>query len=833
MTERTVSEKLNYQSTEKQSSYGIRNVDFTWKLNRSTDNKRATLRDINFEISGKGLIGVCGKVGSGKTTLLHVILEELICDRGEINVPEKKSYCCQETWLQHETIRNNILFGESFDSIKYKKVLHACCLEKDLSIWSHGDQTLVGERGVMLSGGQKARVGLARAIYRNADIYILDDPISALDKNVARLIMERCILSYLKEKVVILATHQIQFLREADIIYKIEDGTCTRIPKSIVDSLQFEEKHNEPMNIDNEQTYIAEEDVKEGLSGLKTYMDYFKSGSLPLFGFSLLLFLVMFSLKMWFDTIISSFLVKKFDFNTLMALLCLLGAMCMAELARQMLYYLNIAKCSINLHNDMFDKIMRVSNRFFDVSPKGRILNRFSRDLGFVDGTLGGFLEFLILIPGSVVLTLAIAVRNVVYLIIPFSICFVGLFFTVRWVSGISSELRRMECVARTPAYELLDDVLSGLITIRSLDKKRQFIEEFWAKSDVHSQTAYLSYGFNFFGNHLYFCWTGFLQLSTNVGCLAFSHYLDPKVVAVILIYINSLMFPLMYSFRVYCDFDNQMTSVERIKQYTQLEPEEDSNKKYPSLDSNWPNAGSLQLRNMYFKYDINLPYVLKSLNLNVEPGEKIGVVGRTGAGKSSLIAALLRMGEVKGEIIFDGKDLISEVPINTSRSVISVIPQEPTLFSGSYRSNLDPYDMYTDDDLWNCLQRVQLSFKIANLSKQLDSEIIEGGKNLSVGEKQLICLARALLKNSHLIVIDEATANVDNDTDEGIQNILKSHFKSCSMITIAHRLDTIMHCDKILVMESGTAREFGTVEELLANRGLLYNLVNSGSSSL
>lgn len=494
-----------------------------------------------------------------QSTFLHIALEELFINKGEVNLPVKKSYMSQESWVQHDSIRNNILFGEKFKLDKYEKVLWACCLDKDLQNWMYGDKTLVGEKGLMLSGGQKARVSLARAIYREADIYLLDDPLSALDKTVAKQIMDRCILGYLKDKITILATHQVHFLRSADLILRLEDGHIIEVSKSSVSSLETDNKENSNLKIEEEENFILDEDMKEGALGWTTYKDYFKSGSLLILGIYLIMFAISFGMKMWFDTIVSDFLSKELDLTIIWGLLSIFGIMIITELSRQMLFNINTAKCSINLHNEMFRKVMSVAPRFFDINPKGRILNRFSRDLGFIDSTLSSQLEFLILYPGGILVTFSMAIYNVFYLIFPFGIVLIGLLLTVKWISKKSSELKRYEAISRSPIYDLIDDALDGLLTIRTFGKQNNFMEKFYKKSDIHSQTTYATYGFLFFGIHSYYVWTATLQLITNIVCVSFSKTLDPSLTSVILSYVNTLIFPLMYAFRVYCDFDNQV----------------------------------------------------------------------------------------------------------------------------------------------------------------------------------------------------------------------------------------------------------------------------------
>ncbi|CAD5112466.1 DgyrCDS1687 [Dimorphilus gyrociliatus] len=695
---------------------GINNFNFRWKVNANGD-KDYLLKAINFSIKREQLIGICGKVGSGKSTLLLNMLGEYSTSNGQISLPSKKSFAPQEPWIYNGTIRENILFGEDFNILKYKKVLHCCCLDKDLETFPLKDQTIVGENGLMLSGGQKSRLSLARSIYRDADIYLLDDPLSALDNRVAKQIMERCIHNYLKYKTVVLVTHQTQFLQDADIVYLIENSTCTEIQKNSLQDFHSENIPNPQMNINVNTNTIESERLNSGASTFKTYTDYLKSGNIVIFLLSLFLFSLVFLMKVLLDKTISILAKEPMNNELLSKVAILLCLMIILEIGKGFLFYINSGLASINLHNKMFAKVMSVAMRFFHINPKGRILNRFSRDMGFIDTELPRMIDFVMAIAGSMMFSICLAIYNVYFLMIPFALA---------------------------------------------------------------------------------------------------------------ITYVSTTTCAFQYALRQYTLVDGYMTSVERIKEYSLLRSEEDSDKKFPPVSDSWPSNGSLTIKNVFMRYDESLPYSLKNINVNILSGEKIGVVGRTGAGKSSLISALFRMCPVEGEIILDGVNILTDVNLQCSRSVISVIPQDPILFTGTYRSNLDPLDEYCDDDIWMSLKKVYLDKKVGNTAQQLNSTISECGRNLSVGERQLICLARALLKKCHLLIIDEATANVDNETDKCIQNILKCHFKDCTTITIAHRLSTIMDSDKIIVMDSGEVGEYGTVKELLRKEGMFFELVNN-----
>ncbi|CAD5112467.1 DgyrCDS1688 [Dimorphilus gyrociliatus] len=793
-------------SLEKVSEERISNIEKTENLSQP---KNVNYNNLHFPLTKKPMfIGICGRVGSGKvvTTLLLNLLNELPHSFTRLSSRLKFSYSPQEPWLTNASIKENILFHEKFDAERYKSVLFACCLDKDLIDLPNGDKTLVGENGKRLSGGQRARISLARAVYRKATFYVFDDPLSAINEKVTKLIIQRCFLDFLKNKVIFLTTHQVHLLNEAHIIYEVIDGCCHIISKSDYNLGKELTENIQHLKIYQNEIFHEEEEMNSGFAGFKVYFNYFKTGSFLLLTMSLLLFGIFFSIYIWIDKVLTQFAVENLNYSMLMTVAIILITLTIIEIGRLSTYYINIILCSVNLHKKMFQKILEIPFGFFHKNPKGRILNRFSRDLGFVDSLLVTLLEQITLWVGAIVFSVALAVYNIPLLFLPLSIFVISMLLLYRKLTPIGSEFKRLEAKQRTPIYEHIDNVIQGLIVIRCFQKQKTFLKKFYTASNNHTTIAIIQETYSKFLQQVYFAVTLLFYMCIAIACLKFSSYLNPTI----------------------ADFDNTMTSVERIQYYSSLKSEEDPDKKFPPVSDSWPSNGSLTIKNVFMRYDESLPYSLKNINVNILSGEKIGVVGRTGAGKSSLISALFRMCPVEGEIILDGVNILTDVNLQCSRSVISVIPQDPILFTGTYRSNLDPLDEYCDDDIWMSLKKVYLDKKVGNTAQQLNSTISECGRNLSVGERQLICLARALLKKCHLLIIDEATANVDNETDKCIQNILKCHFKDCTTITIAHRLSTIMDSDKIIVMDSGEVGEYGTVKELLRKEGMFFELVNS-----
>ncbi|CAD5124166.1 DgyrCDS12463 [Dimorphilus gyrociliatus] len=780
----------------------IQNLHTGWMNYGKKGKTENFLQNIEFQSGKKRLIGISGAVGSGKSTLLLAILGEINALRGKTSVTSSISYMPQESWLFHDTIRENILFGETYDEKRYREVLKACSLQKDIEAQAFGDLTLVGEKGFMLSGGQKARISLARAIYRKADLYLLDDPLSAVDRHVAKELMEECVLGFLKDKYVILVSHQVDCLKQVDILYEMSNGKLKEINRESVKSNDDEEKHVKDVELSSTENFIVEESREQGFSGLKTYIKI----------------LSHYLGKTWDDTI-----TKLYPLFTIVCLIIVL------DFARQATFFINVALCSVNFHNRMFKKIMTVPLRFFHTNPKGRILNRFARDLGFVDTLLGPLLDDCVTWFGATLFAIGLAISSVYLLSIPFLAILGCMIFIFLKITPYISQLKRLEAIERSPIFDHVDNTIHGLVSIRTFKRQKDFMKKFYEFSDTHTKVAFLLLNLYRFIQLAYGSLLVLFLFFATLACAYFAKYIHPAIAALALTYLNMFITPTQFAFRVLSDLESAMTSVERISEYTKLQSEDSIQKKKCIIPPHWPTSGGLVFNNLSYKYEESLPYVLHSVDLKIKSSQKIGIVGRTGAGKSSILSALFQLAQPEGEILFDHVNILKDVPLRKARSAISAIPQDPFLFSGSFRENLDPFEEYTDEEIWMSLNKVQMSDKLLSKYDQLESKVAEFGKNLSVGEKQLICLARALLKKSYVIVIDEGTANIDNHTDAVIQTVLRENFSECTMLVIAHRLNTIMDCDKIAVLDSGKVVEFGSASELLSKKGAFYDLVNVG----
>ncbi|VEN34161.1 unnamed protein product [Callosobruchus maculatus] len=829
-----------------------------------------TLSTINFNVGPRQLVAIVGGVGSGKTSLLHVIMRELPITKGSRykDVVGNISYASQEPWLFAGTIKQNILFGEEWDSKKYERVV-----KRDFVILPYGDRSLVGDRGVSLSGGQKARINLARAIYKDADIYLLDDPLSAVDTHVGKQLFEDCICGYLKNKCTVLVTHQIQYLKNVSRIYLMENGTIAttgtyeEIRESKVDFAKsfthqvdqeemadgFDDDSSEFKYFGNisDEPSETRETRNTGKISSKVYKTYVKAGG----GWccSIIVFLLV-NLEQvrseaindnttLYKTFPDGVIPKNYEkvivfskleepskiyaedsfFNRMNCIYIYSGIMLFVviiPIIRSVAFFRMCMKASVRLHNNMFAKICSATMLFFNTNTAGRILNRFSKDIGCIDETLPNVLVDTIQIACNVIaINIVIATVNM-WTLIP-SVCIFVIFYLCKtfYVSS-SRNIKRMEATTRSPVFSHIHASLQGLTTIRAFEAQEILKQEFDRHQDLHSSAFYLFLGctrtFGFWLDLLCVVYIGMVTLSF----FFFKQETYGGNVGLAITQAISLTGLFGYGMRQWSEVDNSMTSVERVIEYTEIPQETNREKKDPP--KTWPENGLVEFQSVYLRYATNEPYVLNNLTFKIKPKQKVGIVGRTGAGKSSLISALFRLAEIEGKVLIDGIST-GDISLRALRANISIIPQEPVLFSGTLRSNLDPLNVYQDDELWSALEQVELK----GVVNDLECKISEGGSNMSVGQRQLVCLARALVRKNKILVLDEATANVDPKTDYLIQNTIREKFADCTVLTVAHRLHTVMDSDRVLVMDSGTAIEFDHPYILLQNpESVFYGLV-------
>ncbi|KAL3283208.1 hypothetical protein HHI36_006357 [Cryptolaemus montrouzieri] len=852
--------------TYKKPGIILENVDAVW----ISDSGDKDLENLNLNISGNQLIAVIGPVGSGKSSLIHLFLKELTVISGNMELHGRVSYASQEPWLFSGSIRQNILFGEEYDKDRYDSIVKVCALEPDFEHFPHGDKTLVGERGKILSGGQKARINLARCVYKQADIYLLDDPLSAVDVNVGKHLYFQCIDQYLSNKICILVTHQLQYLHTADRILIMEDGmiqqsgTYNELQTNGLDFAQLlsktntEESDKDKKKIksrqisvstslvgeDDEDQLVDEEEMKHGKIELKTYFEYARSGgNSSIILLLLLTFAVGHLITYGGDYFLTYWVNLEQDFkssnhsnttnlpfsreNIIYIYTGITVGTIIFALTQATFYMGFFMKAATNLHNTTFDRVIRATMNFFNLNPSGRILNRFSEDIGIVDEYIPHILYDVTTV-GLLYISVVILVSLVEPLMFPASLILSAIFVTFRGVYlKTSRNVKRIVAVTRSPMYSHITATLHGITTIRAFNAESFLIDEFDYFQDRNSSANFLflasSQCFGFWINFLCVC---FISIAT-FALVIFSEGLHGGDIGLVITEYIGLLTSLDWGMRQWSELENQMTSTERVIEYKQIEIEPER-PPVTNLPRDWPTEGLLEFRDISLKYNESDPYVLKNISFVVKPKEKIGIVGRTGAGKSSIITSLFQLYPLEGSILIDGVDS-TKLPFKDVRTKIAIIPQEPVLFSGTMRKNLDPFEEYGDEVLWNALEQVELKETVDEMAQGLNAVVSEGGSNFSVGERQLVCLARALIRHNKILVLDEATANVDPYTDSLIQKTIRNKFANCTVLTIAHRLNTVMDSDKILVMKAGRVEEFDHPYALLQNEeSLLYSLVQA-----
>ncbi|KAG6461030.1 hypothetical protein O3G_MSEX012378 [Manduca sexta] len=851
MRTQSIEQNPRRESLAGQYAIELNRISASWTT--STDPADLTLRNISLRLGAGKLCAIIGPVGSGKSSILQAILRELPLSEGNVNIKGRISYACQESWLFPDTVRENILFGLPYDARKYQEVCKTCCLLPDFKQFPYGDLSLVGERGVSLSGGQRARINLARAIYREADIYLLDDPLSAVDANVGRQLFDGCIRGYLKDRTCILVTHQVHYVKAADVIVVLNEGRIENIGtynELIESGKEFSKllSNQESDKDDNDASEGKRPSIQRGISKIST-----KSGDTPEGEKAQVLTSeerTKGNLK-W--EVVYKYLTSVGSwFIVFLALLTLLITQASATMADYWLSYWT-------------NQVDQYEQSLGEEEEPGRVLNRFSKDLGAMD-------EFL---PRSILETVqmylsmtSILVLNAIALpwtLIPTVILMIIFIFFLKWYLNAAQAVKRLEGTTKSPVFGMINSTLSGLSTIRSSNSQNRLLNMFDSAQNLHSSAFYTFVGgANAFGLYLDALCLVYLGIILGIFLgIDFSTIIPVGSVGLAVSQSMILTMMLQMAARFTADFLGQMTAVERVLEYTHLPTEDNMDDGPIKPADHWPPKGKIEFRNVFLNYGPEDPSVLKNLNFEIQEGWKVGVVGRTGAGKSSLISALFRLYNIQGSITIDGLDT-DGIAKARLRSKISIIPQEPVLFSATLRYNLDPFNSYSDDEIWRALEQVELKevvpaldYKVteggsnfsmgqrqlvclarailrsnkilvmdeatANVELKevvpaLDYKVTEGGSNFSMGQRQLVCLARAILRSNKILVMDEATANVDPQTDALIQKTIRRQFATCTVITIAHRLNTIMDSDRVLVMDKGSVVEFDHPHILLSD---------------
>nr|XP_040564251.1 ATP-binding cassette sub-family C member 10-like [Lepeophtheirus salmonis] len=793
-----------------------------------------TLRNIDVSIKRQEFVGVLGPVGSGKTTFLNAILGELEKQSGKISVRDPLSgiaYVQQVPWIQNKSIRDNILFGEMYIHGKYTKVIKACCLDHDFKHLHRGDHTIAGEKGAALSGGQKARIALARAIYQDKDIYLIDDVFSSLDVNVGYKVYTEVMLNLLKRKTRILCTHNPQYINDANIVIKIKDGEFESVKQSThlvptstspdfsYDTSMFDFKDNSNVIDDS----VEEEMQETGVVAYRIYKKYWQAiGTYlaPTILISIFLMQVASNTTdLWLSHWVST---DNFQNNTedtdhyIYVYSGLAVFHTILTLIRAFLFAYGGIHAAKIIHDLLLGVLLRAKIYFFDSTPAGRILNRFSSDTYAIDDSLPFILNiFLSQIFGVFgrVLVCVYAVPWILIVLLP-----LGLFYyeiQCKYRPG-SRDLKRISSVSLSPIYEHFNETVHGLKIIRASKASQRFLLENEELVECNQKARYAAFSASL--------WLEIrLQLIGSIVVFSIAlisvinfESVDAGLVGLAVSYALGMTSRLAEVVVSFTETEKELVAVERAYDYIDRIYEE-SYSGVLNMPYNWPNQGVVEFKDIRLRYKDHLPYVLNKVNFKTNPKEKIGIVGRTGAGKSSLIAALFRLSSFShGEIMVDGIR-IRLLPLIDFRRQFAVIPQDPFIFSGTIRQNLDPYAQHSDQELWDSIKLSYLYNIIYSFgSSGLDTLIGDGGKSLSIGQKQLLCLARAIITSAKVVFIDEATASVDKETDRLIRNVLKTAFNDKTVITIAHRIETVLNSDRIFVMSNGQIIEEGKPEDLI-----------------
>ncbi|KAG2017864.1 ATP-binding cassette transporter [Coprinopsis cinerea AmutBmut pab1-1] len=865
---------------------------------KDEEEKPFAVNDVHLVIPRGKLVAIVGPVGSGKTSLLQGLIGEMRRTKGSVTFGSSVAYCPQSAWIQNATIRENICFGRPFEEDRYWKAVRDSCLEPDLEMLPYGDMTEVGEKGISLSGGQKQRMNICRAIYCNTDIQIFDDPLSALDAHVGKAVFQNVLQNSLSGKTRILVTHALHFLPQVDYIYVIADGrivehgTYSDLMAHGKDFSKFitefgtneEEKEEEERLMEEEAVERAVEDKegdsqKEPIKGRKSqpgpglmqeeerntgaiawgvYKAYARAGRgaivLPLLILSLALnqgatVMGSYWLVWWQDETFGQPQSFYMGIYAALGVGQAIFAFLMGATFALLTYF-----ASQRLHKAAITRVMHAPMSFFETTPLGRIMNRFSKDIDTIDNLLGDALRMFsntfCAILGAIVL---------ISIVLPwFLIGVVVIMVLYIWAAAFyrasARELKRLDSVLRSSLYSHFSESLSGLATIRAYGESQRFIAENQSRVDVENRAYWLTVTnqrwlgirLDFLGSLLTFI-VAMLTVGTRFT-------ISPAQTGLVLSYILSVQQAFGWMVRQTAEVENNMNSVERIDYYAK-DIEQEARHQIPETkpDDSWPKEGRVELRNVFLSYRPGLPAVLKGLSMDIKAGEKIGIVGRTGAGKSSIMTALYRLVELSsGSIIIDDVD-ISEIGLFDLRSSLAIIPQDPLLFSGTLRSNLDPFNQHGDSVLWDALKRAYLvdtPQRVAVAPEDdspnasgtqtpmnrftLDTVIEDEGANLSIGQRSLVSLARALVKNAKIIILDEATASVDYETDRNIQDTIAYEFKDRTILCIAHRLRTIISYDRICVLDAGQIAEFDTPEDLYKNtNGIFRGMCERSSITL
>ncbi|KAL4940284.1 hypothetical protein BDV06DRAFT_196970 [Aspergillus oleicola] len=825
------------------------------------------LRDLNLDIQRDELIAVIGAVGSGKSSLLSALAGDMRLTDGAVSLSTSRAFCPQYTWIQNASLRSNILFGKVCDEKWYDQVIDACALKPDLEILPNGDATEIGERGITISGGQKQRLNIARAIYFNAELVLLDDPLSAVDAHVGRHIMDKAICGLLKGRCRILATHQLHVLSRCDRIVVMDEGRIhavgtfdelsrdNEVFKQLMSTASQDSKEDaeEAAEIVEEETekqaktpnkpaagaaLMQQEEKATDSVGWSVWKAYIRASGSYFNAVGILSLLALANVvNVWTNLWLSYWTSNHYpnlstgQYIGIYAGLGVLSALTMFVFST----YMTTAgtNASKSMLQSAMTRVLRAPMSFFDTTPLGRITNRFSKDIQVMDNELCDAMRMY-----SITITMIIAIMVLIivfyhYFAIALGPLFLLFLMAANYYRASAREMKRHESILRSTVYARFSEAITGTASIRAYGVQDQFRGSLRDAIDLMNGAYFLTFSNQRWLSVRLDALAVLLVFVTGVLVVTSRFDVSPSISGLVLSYILAIAQMLQFTVRQLAEVENNMNATERVHYYgTQLE--EEAPPHAAPVPLTWPERGQITFSNVAMRYRQGLPLVLKDLSMSISGGERIGIVGRTGAGKSSIMSALFRLTELSGgKISIDDID-ISTVGLQDLRSRLAIIPQDPTLFRGSIRSNLDPFNEHSDLELWDALRKAHLTDspddttqtqtqQTAKLS--LDTPVDEEGLTFSLGQRQLMALARALVRNAQIIICDEATSSVDFATDQRIQETMARGFSGKTLLCIAHRLRTIIHYDRIVVMDAGGIAEMDSPSNLWDKAGIFRGM--------
>ncbi|CAN6194823.1 unnamed protein product [Urochloa humidicola] len=845
----------------------VQDGNFSWNANRAD----LSLRNVNLSISRGEKVAVCGPVGSGKSSLLYALLGEIPRISGSVEVFGSVAYVSQNSWIQSGTVRDNILFGKPFNKELYEKAIKSCALDKDIENFDHGDLTEIGQRGLNMSGGQKQRIQLARAVYNDADVYLLDDPFSAVDAHTAAVLFYDCVMTALADKTVVLVTHQVEFLTETSRILVMEGGQVSQQGKysellesgtafeklvsahqSSITALdtsasQQNQAQGKPVLDENivpsalqatrqasdieiaakapsAAIQLTEEEEKGiGDLGWKPYKDYINvsKGTFQLSGMctSQVLFTCFqiastywLAVAVQMDNVSAALLVGAYSGLSIFS--------CFFAYFRSLLAANLGLKASKAFFSGLMDSVFKAPMSFFDSTPVGRILTRASSDLSILDFDIPYSMAF-VTTGGIEVVTTVLVMGTVTWQVLVVAIpVTITMVYVQRYYVSSARELVRINGTTKAPVMNYASESILGVVTIRAFAAAERFIHSNMQLIDTDATLFFHTVA----AQEWVLIRVEALQSLTIITAALFLVLVPPGAISpgfagLCLSYALTLTSAQVFLTRFYSYLENYIISVERIKQYMHLPAEPPAIIPENRPPASWPQEGRIDLQDLKIRYRPNAPLVLKGITCTFAAGNKIGVVGRTGSGKSTLISSLFRLVDpAGGKILIDKLDICS-IGLKDLRTKLSIIPQEPTLFRGTVRNNLDPLGLHSDQEIWEALEKCQLKTAISSTPALLDTVVSDDGDNWSAGQRQLFCLGRVLLRRNKILVLDEATASIDSATDAILQKVIRQQFSSCTVITIAHRVPTVTDSDRVLVLSYGKLLEYETPAKLLDDK--------------